>query len=159
MKKISLGEIRRTVRDVIRENEEQRSKSGKLRIRRLVDDLTMQDLEEKYVWVLKADIENAIIGLEYERIKWYSGIWHNRTWKNGTWLDGTFNGETWKDGLWRGGTFAGGTWEGGIWLSGAWDGGTWKRGTWLKGKIWDDELNEYVDSDVDPNEYFKRKRR
>jgi hypothetical protein len=53
-----------------------------------------------------------------------------------------------EDGWFHRGTFAGGTWKG----------GAWGGGTWIKGKIWDKELDKYVESDVNPNEYFKNKK-
>jgi len=142
MKKISLSEIRRTVRDVIRENEEQRSKSGKLRIKRLEDGLTMQDLEEKYPWVLEADIENAVIGLGNDRkIKWYSGIWHDGIWKDGGFYGGTFAGGTWEYGNFNAETFAGKTWEDGGFHGGKFTGETWQRGSFNNGtffgKTWE----------------------
>jgi len=113
---------------------------------------------------------------------WYSGTWEEGIWKDGIWKDGTFEGEIWKGGWFRGGTFAGETWEKGdfyggtfegkiwkngifyggtfagkTWKYGTWQNGIWKNGTWVEGYIWDQKLNEYIQSDVNPNEYFKNK--
>jgi hypothetical protein len=94
----------------------------------------------------------------------WDGIFDGKTWKNGVFYDGTFAGETWERGGFHGGTFAGGIWEGGwfdnkgifaggTWKDGYWENGTWEGGTWIKGKIWDEQLNDFVESDVNPNEY------
>ena len=55
--------------------------------------LTFEELKGDYPWVLRADIENAIIGeLDSELIWkdgiWYDGEWENGFWENGTWLNG-----------------------------------------------------------------------
>jgi len=84
--------------------------------------------------------------------EFYGSTFAGKTWKDGYFEGGTFAGGTWKDGYFKGGTFAGGTWEGGNWRN-----GTWEGGTWIKGQIYDEELDDYVESDVNPNEYFKNK--
>jgi hypothetical protein len=108
---------------------------------------------------------------------WFNGgIFAGRTWEKGYFLGGTFAGETWENGDFFGGTFAGKTWEkgifnggafandgvfaGGTWEDGIWNRGTWENGTWIKGKIFDYDYNllKYVESDVNPNEYFKNKK-
>jgi hypothetical protein len=89
----------------------------------------------------------------WENGKFNGGTFAGETWKGGVFWRGTFAGKTWEDGDFRGGTFASGTWEDGHWRY-----GTWENGTWIKGNIWDKELKEYVESNVDPNEYFKNKK-
>jgi hypothetical protein len=147
------------------------------------DDLTVKWLTHHPEWGWLVDENNfykdAVIGWNYEDNLpiWYSGTWEEGIWERGIWKDGTFEGETWGFGHFYGGTFAGKTWEYGVfkggtfagetWKSGwfnggtfdggTWKGGAWKGGTWIKGKIWDKELDKYVESDVDPNEYFKNK--
>jgi hypothetical protein len=133
MKKISLSEIRRTVREVIRENEEQDSGDEKLRIRKLEDRLTMDMLKSRYPWVLEANIENAVIGLDNDGIVWYNGIWHDGAWKDGKWLKGTFAGGTWGRGEFYGGTFTGETWKSGEFWRGTFNGRTWEGGNFYGG--------------------------
>jgi hypothetical protein len=97
----------------------------------------------------------------------HGGTFTGKTWKGGDFWRGTFAGGTWEYGWFRGGTFKGETWErgyfdggtfaGGTWINGVWENGIWERGTWIKGDIWDKELKKYVESDVNPNEYFKDK--
>jgi len=99
--------------------------------------------------------------------EFYGGTFAGKTWKDGGFHGGTFAGETWENGGFHGGTFASGAWEGGkffggtfasgTWKGGYWKDGTWENGTWIKGKIWDEELDDYVESDVNPNEYYKNK--
>jgi hypothetical protein len=124
---------------------------------------------------------------EYNNLIWYSGTFSGGTWKFGIWENGTFEGGTWEGGWFNGGTFAGGTWkkgrfygdtfagetwkggwffdgtfagkkwENGLFHDGKFASGTWENGTWIRGEIWDKELNKYVESNVDPNKYFKNK--
>lgn len=108
---------------------------------------------------------------------WNKGTWHNGTfagkvWKDGTWEDGVFMKGTWKKGTFAGGWFIGGTFEKGTFEKGYWGHEdmdsmpTWKGGTWKKGRIYDpdkkgnfepdwDWKDGYVESPIDPKEYFK----
>jgi hypothetical protein len=169
MEKITLNELRDIIRKIMGKEKEQQSmssktelsnledeltnkeeqpKNEKLRIRRLVGGLTINELKYKHPWVFNADIENAVIGLDGDYLVWYSGIWHDGAWKGGKWLKGTFAGGTWEKGdFWRGtfvggtwkigrffgGTFAGGTWKDGDFYGGTFDGGTWENGLWDQG--------------------------
>jgi len=92
-------------------------------------------------------------GETWEDGSFNNGTFKGKTWGGGSFNNSTFNGETWETGWFNGGIFAGGTWENGMWSS-----GTWKNGTWIIGDIWDEELDKYVKSDVNPNEYFKNKK-
>jgi uncharacterized protein (DUF433 family) len=166
MEKISLGEIRMAVRNIIRENkiheksfkntekislnelrdiirkimgkkkvEDTPPKIERFKIKYLEDGLTMWDLQNKFPWVLKADIEKAIIGIDgnSKKIIWYNGTWHNGIWENGTWENGTFAGGIWEDGDFRGGTFAGETWKRGWFYDGIFASGTFKNGSFRGG--------------------------
>jgi hypothetical protein len=108
-------------------------------------------------------------GGTWENGNFYGGTFAGKTWGYGGFHGDTFAGETWENGEFHGDTFAGETWENGdfyggtfisgTWKNGYWHNGTWEGGTWIKGKIWDEELDYYVESDVNPNEYFKNKKR
>lgn len=133
---------------------------------RLIDGLTLPDLVSKYSWVLEADIENAVIGLDSNNnIVWYTGIWNCGRWFGGTWYSGLWRGGTWYSGnwysiqvtvellsaklslinsdpifsKWMGGKWITGTWNNGTWNNGTWYGGTWINGIWNKG-TWNDGL-------------------
>jgi len=182
--KITQNEIKRLVRQVLNErereiDEEEMNNRTHFGIKEMRDDLTVKWLTNHPKWNWLVDPHNlyldAVIGwdYDYECPIWYSGTWEEGIWGFGLWKDGTFEGEIWKDGRFFGGTFTGGTWEygyfydgtfaGGTWEDGGFFGGTfasgtWEGGTWIKGKIWDEELDDYVQSDLNPNEYFKNKK-
>jgi len=151
MKKISLSEIRRTVREVIRENENPQYRKGTSKIKRLEDGLTVDMLKSRYPWVLEANIENAVIGLNGNNICWYGGTWHDGVWRDGIWKMGTFAGGTWEDGRfyfgtfagerWKNGRFHGGKFAGGIWESGEFHGGTFAGETWESGEWYHTKVN------------------
>lgn len=131
---------------------------------RLVDGLNIEILNANYPWMLEAEIENAIIGMDSNQsLIWYSGNWECGRWFGGTWKSGTWKSGDWYDGTWEsksitdkllsvevdnvttGNTFStwydgrwfAGTWSGGNWFNGRWYGGEWKTGTWYDG-IWND---------------------
>jgi len=138
-------------------------------IKKIERGLTIEELFKKTPWLKNAKIKNAVIGWDHywDNLIWYSGTWEEGIWKKGTWKDGTFEGETWEGGDFYGGTFAGKTWKRGIfyggtfagrtWEYGFWKNGIWKGRIWITGNIYDKELKEHVESNVDPNEYFKDK--
>lgn len=66
----------------------------------LVDGLTIEDLKIKYIWILNATIENAIIGENDYGLVWYKGDWMCGEWVNGTWYSGTWHSGIWKNGKW-----------------------------------------------------------
>lgn len=88
----------------------------------------------------------------WKKGNWNGGQWHGGLWKNGRWSDGSWLNGTWKNGIWDNGI-----WHDGIWENGKWRGGNWNGGTWVKGKIWDNR--KWVDSEVNPKEYFENKRK
>ncbi|MFM2393216.1 MAG: hypothetical protein RLZZ546_1198, partial [Bacteroidota bacterium] len=131
---------------------------------RIVDGMTLKDLEERYYWVLNADIRNAIIGEDTSGFVWYQGDWIAGTWEAGTWYSGKAydiewirgnvysntvinnfnlistvdNGDPvntiWYHAVWGIGNWFNGTWNNGTWNNGQFN-GVWNGGTWTKG-IW-----------------------
>lgn len=94
----------------------------------------------------------------WESGDWLKGTWEDGIWKNGHWWSGIWNWGEWYDGIWdegthNGGIWHGGIWKGGIWNNGNWNGGEWLGGTWIQGKIYDEEIEDYVFSEVSPKEY------
>jgi len=131
---------------------------------RLIDGLDLEQLTDKFFWVLDAEVSNAIIGIDQnQNLIWYKGIWEGGRWFGGTWISGTWKSGDWYDGVWTskqitdkilsvkvdnlrtdefnstwyGGRWFGGSWENGSWYSGRWYGGTWNNGRWFDG-TWND---------------------
>lgn len=125
---------------------------------RLIDGLTIEDLDKKFAWILEAEIEDALIGLKDDSILWYEGFWECGRWFGGTWLSGTWISGDWYNGtwlsrevinnkisgeysskpnitmsIWQSGRWYDGTWESGRWYDGRWYGGEWLDGEWLGG--------------------------
>lgn len=92
-------------------------------IKELRDGLTLDMIQNKFSWLLKAKIKDAILGLFENNLIWY----------NGTWIDGTWINGIWKDGIWLKGIWEYGIWKSGIWLKGTWLNGTWIDGIWING--------------------------
>lgn len=133
-------------------------------IKELRDGLTLEDIEDRYPWILEADIKDAVIGEDSDGLVWYDGIWNNGiwrgdegslwangiwkdgVWKNGWWLKGHWYNGTWEDGLWEGGYWHNGTWENGEWRDGQWIDGIWRRGIWKGGFDEDGHYHEEGDS-------------
>lgn len=128
---------------------------------KLFDGLTLDILNERYPWILEAEISNALIGMDSDQnLVWYNGIWYCGRWFGGT---ATHSVATWISGTWISGDWYGGTWDSksiknklisidvdstvtnssnSIWFDGRWFGGTWKNGTWYNGRwyggTWED---------------------
>jgi hypothetical protein len=66
----------------------------------LIDGLTLDIIKRKYIWVLNALVEDAIIGQDDYGLVWYSGNWLAGEWEDGTWYSGI-----WYDGEWKNGKF------------------------------------------------------
>lgn len=66
----------------------------------MIDGLTPDIIKRKYIWLLNAITENAIIGQDDYGLVWYSGTWIAGEWEDGTWYSGI-----WKDGEWKNGKF------------------------------------------------------
>jgi hypothetical protein len=133
---------------------------------RLIDGMNINLITSKYSWLLEADIEKAIIGMDANQsMIWYNGIWHGGRWFGGNWKSGTWESGDWYDGVWESrkitdklltvavdnivnnnihsnwydGRWFGGTWSGGTWDNGRWYGGDWSTGIWYNG-IWNDGI-------------------
>jgi len=66
----------------------------------MIDGLTTDIIKRKYIWLLNAIIDNAIIGEDDYGLVWYSGTWYSGEWEDGTWYSGI-----WVDGEWKNGNF------------------------------------------------------
>jgi hypothetical protein len=123
---------------------------------RLIDDLSIVDLNNKYPWILESEIRNALIGKDDNGLVWYSGIWDCGRWFGGTWYSGEWRNGEWYNGIWNNsnvqdniiraevkvldsemlrsiwhnGNFRDGTWNGGKFRKGNYYNGTWNKGTW-----------------------------
>ena len=139
-------------------------------IKQLKDGLKLSIIKERFPWLLEADFENAIIGLDKKnRLVWYDGIWNNGAfeegvWQDGTWKDGDFgiqdsmsygeNVPIWMKGTWEKGNFYAGYWKSGTWKDGNWYDGQWERGKWKRGKIWSFEVGQLDFSKLNPTDYL-----
>lgn len=130
---------------------------------RLIDGLDINQVANKYHWIIEAEISDAIIGQNNNGIVWYKGIWHSGRWFGGTWQSGTWITGDWYNGNWYSnevidkinyvevGTYnisaSNSEWYNGRWYDGSWDNGnwyngrlygvTWSNGNWYNG-IWND---------------------
>jgi hypothetical protein len=102
---------------------------------RLMDGLTPMDLREKFPWILKTDISDAVLGIKDNKLVWWNGTWNKGIWEDGIWKSGTWKGGTWKNGILEMGVWEDGIWEKGTWKDGTWKNGTWKNGTWMYGNF------------------------
>ena len=128
---------------------------------RLIDGLEINKLSKEYHWILEAEISDAIIGLNNDKLAWYTGIWYSGRWFNGTWYNGTWISGDWYGGewysynitdkvnqiilgtynidllnsKWYNGRWYDGLWSAGTWFDGRWYSGTWSAGNWYNG-IW-----------------------
>lgn len=66
----------------------------------MIDGLTPDIIKRKYIWLLNAIVDNAIIGQDDYGLVWYSGSWIAGEWEDGTWYSGM-----WYDGEWKNGNF------------------------------------------------------
>jgi len=66
----------------------------------MIDGLTPDIIKRKYIWLLNATVQNAIIGQDSYGLVWYSGNWLSGEWEDGTWYSGI-----WYDGEWKNGKF------------------------------------------------------
>lgn len=76
-------------------------------------------LSNKFEWLNDAEIENAIITIEGNRLIWETGVWYY----------GECYADVWKDGIFKYGTFH----ENGIWQNGEFVNGVFK-GVWENGE-------------------------
>jgi hypothetical protein len=128
-----------------------------------VDGLYLEEVNQKFPWILEAEISDAVIGRDDKGIIWYSGTWKCGRWFGGTWISGKWISGDWYAGTWDAynttykvisvqvdtsyvddsvskwynGRWFDGTWNGGTWYNGRRYAGDWKRGNWYNG-IWND---------------------
>jgi hypothetical protein len=124
---------------------------------KLIDGLSIIDVNENYKWILEAELEDALIGQDEEgNLQWYKGIWHCGRWFGGKWFSGIWREGQWYDGEWYSvdvktnpikatpnlnasdisfSTWFDGDWRGGTWFNGTHHGGDWYDGEWNNG-LW-----------------------
>lgn len=66
----------------------------------MVDGLSQDIIKRKYIWLLNATVENAIVGQDSYGLVWYSGTWYSGEWEDGTWYSGIWYDGEWKNGKW-----------------------------------------------------------
>ena len=129
----------------------------------LTDGLSIDDINNKYPWILDAEISDAVIGQNSDGLVWYEGTWNSGRWYGGTWLSGSWISGDWMQGTWKSvkvtytllnakvynylsndtySKWYNGRWYDGLWSAGSWYngrryGGTWSSGVWYNG-IWND---------------------
>ena len=121
---------------------------------RLIGDLTLEDLNNNYQWILEAEITDAIIGRNTDSVDnsngliWYSGNWEFGRWFGGTWYSGVWMYGDWYDGIWNSNSIQDKkvsvsinekdeNSSNSVWMNGRWFGGTWNNGVWLNGRFYD----------------------
>lgn len=103
-------------------------------IKELQGGLTLEIIKEKFPWLLKAKMKDAVITLWKEH-RPAEIFFKKGTWLDGTWQDGVFSG-VWENGVFKYGYFEG-TWNDGVWedgyfaKAGKWRGGVFKKGVFL----------------------------
>jgi len=137
---------------------------------RLIDLLTVKELEKNYTWVLNAEIRDAIIGQNSNgELVWYQGDWLCGTWEDGIWHSGRAFNIEWNNGvvnankinnnynlievvadddpnntIWFNAFWVQGTWNNGVWFNGIWNSGIRFNGIWNNGTwingIWEDGI-------------------
>ena len=122
---------------------------------KMVDQLSLDYINDNFSWVLEAEVRNATIGKDTNgKLVWYSGSWDcgrwfNGTWHSGTWYDGEWYDGTWNNNLvngtevssnsstitsvWNGGNFRGGVWNNGVWNNGVFKNSIWNNGSFNGG--------------------------
>jgi len=127
---------------------------------KLIDNLSIIDISNKYKWILEAEIEDALIGQDSDgNLLWYKGIWHCGRWFGGKWYSGIWRGGQWYVGdwysvqvesnpikakpslsssnplfsVWYNGDWRGGKWHDGTHHNGNWYDGEWTTGEWTNG--------------------------
>ena len=100
-------------------------------------------IENKFNWIVNAEIKNARLEIFNDTLVWNAGIWYAGEWYFGVW----------RDGEWRYGT-----WENGVWYNGTWQNGTFKsgiifKGIFFKGKIEGGEIRggNFINVEISPN--------
>ena len=85
-------------------------------------------------WFLLKNNKYENIDVSYDSVENYI-IWNNGIWNSGHWQDGI--------------------WNYGEWIKGYWESGYWLGGEWHRGKIWNENLQNWVETTLNPAEYYK----
>ena len=126
---------------------------------RLIDGLTINDIYNKYKWLLEAEIEDAVIGEDANGLVWYSGKWFFGRWFGSNWYSGEWHNGEWYSGnmygknveiigdvvnirefdanktIWYSGNFHNGQIYNISWLGGNMYNGTIEKTDWLGGSF------------------------
>ena len=71
-----------------------------IRFRKIIGGIE-EDAYQKFPWLKKAELENAMIDISKDWLVWEDGVWKGGTWKGGTWKGGIWKCGIWKDGVWE----------------------------------------------------------
>jgi hypothetical protein len=100
-------------------------------------------IDNKFNWMVNAEIKNARLEIFKETLVWNGGIWYNGDWYFGVW----------RDGEWRYGN-----WQNGVWYSGVWKNGTFKSGIIYNGKFFKGQIEGgeirggvFINVEISPN--------
>jgi uncharacterized delta-60 repeat protein len=129
---------------------------------RFINGLNLNIVKEQFQWLLEAEIREAYIGINGNRLEWFDGVWvcgrwFDSDWYSGQWRSGEWYGGNWNSvttvvdsisgkigdktvdnskSIWYSGNHHLGVWNGGSWNKGRWITGTWNGGIWNDGS-WD----------------------
>ncbi len=100
-------------------------------------------IDNKFNWMVNAEIKNARLEIFQDTLVWNAGIWYNGDWYFGVWRDGE-----WKYGNWQNGV-----WYNGVWRDGIFKSGIIYKGNFFKGKIEAGEIRggNFIDVEISPN--------
>lgn len=99
-------------------------------------------LENKFSWIVNAEIQNARLEIINGTLVWNAGVWYNGNWEFGVFRDGE-----WKYGTWENGVWYNGKWKDGIFKSGLIFNGIFVKGTFLGGEI---RGGKFIDCQISP---------
>ena len=127
---------------------------------KLVDSLNVIDLYNKYKWFYEAEVTNAIIGEQDNKLVWYKGdfiygrffdgIWYSGRFFDGIWYDSKFYNKTVtvnnnsvslsdsftiSNSTWYNGEFKNGEFNKSLWLNGTFFNGTMSDSNWANGQF------------------------
>jgi len=100
-------------------------------------------IDNKFNWMVNAEIKNARLEIFQNTLVWNAGIWYNGDWYFGVW----------RDGEWRYGNWQNGVWYNGVWRNGTFKSGIIYKGNFFKGKIDGGEIRggNFIDVEISPN--------
>jgi len=100
-------------------------------------------IDNKFNWMVNAEIKNARLEIFQDTLVWNAGIWYNGDWYFGVW----------RDGEWRYGNWQNGVWYNGVWRNGIFKSGIIYKGNFFKGKIEGGEIRggNFIDVEISKN--------